>query len=541
MADRRLPQRQAAQTLSPRALVATSQPLAVQAGLEMLREGGNAVDAAVAAAAVLNVVEPMSTGIGGDLFALIYAAKPTGCLRGLNASGRAPRRATVEAYKKLGHHTMPQSGIFSVTVPGTVHGWATLLTEMGRLPLARVLEPAIWYAEHGFPVSEVIAHGWRRAEEKLQRDENARRTYLINGKAPHSGEVFKNPALARTLRLIARGGIEAFYHGELAQAIVAESERHEGLLALEDFAAHTSSWVEPVATDYHGYRVYELPPNGQGLITLEALNFIGAHAGKRRIKAAIDDEAEAERLHVLIEALKLAFADARAYIADPDFSNIPLEQLLSSAYAVQRSRLIDERANSGVKPGLTANDTVYVTAVDEERTCVSLINSLYESFGSGVVVGETGIVLQNRGALFSLEEDHPNCIAPGKRPYHTIIPTMVFHKGGDSPWLSFGVVGGFMQPQGQVQILSNLIDRGMGLQEAIDAPRFRWLEGANIVLEPGLSVTVRDALSERGHEIKAWTEAMGGFGGAQAIAIDPETNMLYGASDSRKDGCAQGF
>jgi gamma-glutamyltranspeptidase/glutathione hydrolase len=520
-------------------MVATSQPLAVQAGLEILHDGGNAVDAAVAVAAVLNVVEPMSTGVGGDLFALIYDAK-SGQLRGLNASGRAPRQAPLEAYKKRGHRTMPQAGILSVTVPGTVHGWAVLLNELGSLPLARVLESAIWYAEHGFPVSEVIAHGWERAEEKLKQDESTRRTYLNDGQAPRVGEVFKNPSLAETLRRIAKEGVKTFYQGRLARAIVAESERQEGLLTLDDLSAHTSTWVEPIATDYHDYRVYELPPNGQGLITLEALNLISACADRQQIKAGHDeDEMEAERLHVLIEALKLAFADARAMIADPDFANVPVDQLLSSSYAAERSRLIGKRANGEIKTGLASSDTVYVTVVDEERNFVSLINSLYESFGSGVVVGDTGIVLQNRGALFSFDQGHPNCIAPGKRPYHTIIPSMVFRN--DRPWMSFGVVGGFMQPQGQVQILINLIDREMGLQEAIDAPRARWLEGASIVLEPGLSAEVQDALSERGHEILIWTEAMGGFGGAQAIAADPETNMLYGASDPRKDGCAQGF
>jgi gamma-glutamyltranspeptidase/glutathione hydrolase len=535
MVDSSLPRRQIAQTLSPGALIATSQPLAVQAGLEILREGGNAVDAAVATAAVLNVVEPMSTGVGGDLFALVYNAQGRQ-LRGLNASGRAPRRATLETYKKRGYRTMPQARILSVTVPGTVHGWVTLLDELGSLPLSRVLEPAIWYAEHGFPVSEVIAHGWGRAEEKLKQDENASQTYLINGKAPQAGEVFKNPRLAQTFRVLAKEGAEAFYRGELAREIVAESERHDGLFALDDLAQHRSTWVEPISTDYLGYRVYELPPNGQGLITLEALNLISAYAKRRRVIQETDD---AEHLHVLIEALKLAFADARSYIADPDFAKIPLEELLSTDYAVERSRLIGERANSQVKPGSVASDTVYVTVVDEERNCVSLINSLYESFGSGVVVGDAGIVLQNRGALFSLDEKHANALAPGKRPYHTIIPAMVFRY--DKPWMSLGVVGGFMQPQGQVQILSNLIDRGMGLQEAIDAPRFRWLEGADIVLEPSISAAVRAGLAERGHEVLDWTETMGGFGGAQAILIDQKTNMLYGASDPRKDGCAQGF
>ena len=319
---------------------------------------------------------------------------------------------------------------------------------------------------------------------------------------------------------------------------MAESECHDGLLTLDDLAQHTSTWVEPISTSYRGHRVYELPPNGQGLVTLEALNLISAYAERRQAK---EETGEVGRLHVLVEALKLAFADARAHITDPDFAEIPVEQLLSRSYAAERSRLISKRANSEIKPGLMSSDTVYVTVVDEERNCVSLINSVYEHFGSGLVGGETGIVLQNRGALFSLDEGHPNCVAPGKRPYHTIIPAMVFHKGGDRPWLSFGVVGGFMQPQGQVQILSNLIDRGMGLQEAIDAPRVRWLEGASIVLEPNIPDGVQNALSERGHKILAWSEAMGGFGGAQAILIDPETNMLYGASDPRKDGCAQGF
>jgi len=529
--------------MANRGMVATSQPLAAQAGLRILQEGGNAVDAAVATAAVLNVVEPMSTGVGGDAFALVYLAKERR-VRALNASGRAPAAATPERVATLCRGgRIPSTGPLSVTVPGTVHGWEALLREHGTMSLAQVLAPAIRYAREGFPVSEVIGRSWAQASDKLRRDEGAAATYLIDGKAPRIGQLFRQPDLARTLETIAEGGSEAFYRGEIARRIAAYVQAKGGLLTTEDLAAHTSTWDTPIEVAYRGHRLLECPPNGQGIVALQALGILeGFDLGAMKWGFA-------EPLHLQIEAIKLAFADALRYVADPCHAPVPADGLLDPAYLARRRARIDpSQAAPGYEPGVPSSagqglpgahaDTVYLTVVDEHRNAVSFINSLYEGFGSGLVVPGTGIALQNRGALFTLDPAHPNCIAPGKRPYHTIIPALLFR--GEQLVLSFGVMGGFMQPQGQVQVLCNLLDWGMDVQQALDAPRFRWIEGNQVAYEAGLAHMTRLALEKRGHAITT-NAAPTTMGGGQIIRIDPETGVLQGGSDPRKDGCAVGF
>ena len=509
-------------------MVTTSQPLAVQAGLRVLWQGGNAVDAAIASVAVLGVTEPMSTGIGGDLFALVYPARERR-VYALNASGPAPRQISLPELREKGYERMPQDGALSVTVPGALRGWEALLERFGTKPLEELLDPAIRYAEHGFPVLEITSQRWRQHEDKLKRHEAAARTYLPGGRAPQPGEVFRNPPLARTLRAIAHEGVDAFYEGAIARAIVTELERLGSPLSLEDLRAFRPEWGEPISTTYRGVEVLEHPPNGQGLIALLALNILEGFDLSSQGPTA-------EFYHRVIEALKLAFADGKRYIADPRFAEVPVAKLLSKAYAAERRALIGERALEEGPPGALEGGTVYVTVVDEERNVVSLIESLFMPFGSGIAVEETGIVLQNRGALFSLDPEHPNRLEPGKRPYHTIIPAMALRE--KEPWLSFGVVGGFMQPQGHVQILCHLLDHGMDPQEAVEAPRVRYYGGRKVAVEPLLPKAIQEELAQRGHELIAGD---GNFGGAQLIAIDPETGMLAGASDPRKDGCAMGF
>jgi len=522
--------------MSNRGIVATSQPLATQAGVSMLWQGGNAIDAAIATAAALNVVEPMMTGLGGDVFALVYLSRSNE-LKGLNASGRAPYAANLETLRNLDYQKMPETGIHTVTIPGALDGWCSLLDNYGTMSLAQVLAPAIALAEHGFPVTEVIGHWWQVNTAKLQANADAARTYLPAGRAPAPGEIFVQPELANTFKKIAQGGRDVFYRGEIAEAVVACSRENDGLITLQDLNDHTSTWVTPISTSYRGYDIYECPPNGQGLVTLLALNILEGYdlwsLGHN----------STEYLHLLIEAIKLAFADADRYVADPDFADIPIEKLLSKSYAEQRRRLIDankarQRVAAGV-PG-AEGDTVYLAVTDKEGNSVSFINSLYQGFGSGIVVGSTGICLQNRGALFSLEPDHPNCIEPHKRPYHTIIPAMVF-KDGDL-FLTFGVMGGFMQPQGQVQVLLNIIDFGMGVQTALDAPRFRYYQvNGECAFEPDLPPDVLQALADKGHQIVKLDDPYSQqFGGAQAIMVHPSTKALIAGSDPRKDGCAIG-
>ncbi|RME85834.1 MAG: gamma-glutamyltransferase [Caldilineae bacterium] len=517
-------------------MVATSQPLAAQAGLQVLIEGGNAFDAAVTTAAVLNVVEPMSTGIGGDCFALLYLAG-TREVKALNGSGRAPQALTLEVFQARGLDTVPLTGMLPVTVPGTVDGWATLLEAHGTISLADALAPAIRYAEEGFPVTELIARAWDHLAPKLRATPEARAHYLVDGeRAPRAGEIFRLPALAQTLRRIAEGGRDSFYQGDIAQAIVEFSQRNDGFLALEDFAAHTSTWVEPIAIDYRGYRVYECPPNGQGLAALLALNI----AQGFELPAMAPDATK--RLHVLIEAMRLGFADAFTYVADPEHADIPLDALLSEAYAAERRRLIQPgRALEVVPAGQPAGeDTVYLTVVDGDGNACSFINSLYYGFGSGMVAGDTGICLQNRGACFVLDPEHRNCWAPGKRPYHTIIPSLITRDG--ALFASYGVMGGFMQPQGHLQVVSHLIDHGMSPQQALDAPRFRVLESLDqVAFEQGTPLRALSELAQMGHRVVPPTELSAGFGGGQIILVDQQAGALFGGSDPRKDGCAVGF
>jgi gamma-glutamyltranspeptidase/glutathione hydrolase len=524
-------------------VIATSQPLASAAGLRVMQQGGNAVDAAVAAAAVLSVVEPTMNGVGGDLFAIVYDAK-TKTVRALNASGRAPAAATPEEFSRRKLDAIPYRGELSVSVPGVVDGWNELLTKHGTIGLARALEPAIAYARDGFAVSEIIAHQWKDAEGVLSRDPSAAKTFLPGGRAPSAGDVFRNPSLAATLDQLAKGGRDAFYRGPIATAIAADMKRRNGLITEADLAAHHADWIEPIATAYRGHQVLELPPNTQGVTALQMLNILEGYD----LKALGHNSAA--YLHLLVEAKRIAFADRDAWLAD-DGSVPPaaLKRMLSKDYAAERRREISpERAARDYKamaiPGVNSagephpearGDTIYLTAADGDGNVVSLIQSIYESFGAGIVAGDTGVVLHNRGSLFSLRAGHPNRLAPGKRPFHTLVPAMVMKDG--RPWLSFGVMGGDMQPQGHVQVLLNLIEFGMNVQEAGEAPRFRHSSNG-LALESGISPEARFGLDARGHRL---ITSIGAFGGFQGILIDPRSGVLMAGSDPRKDGLAIGY
>jgi gamma-glutamyltranspeptidase/glutathione hydrolase len=517
-------------------MVASSQPLASQVGLDVLKRGGNAVDAAIAMAAMLNVTEPMMTGIGGDMFALVYWAK-TKELKGLNASGRAPRALSLEYFAKNDVKTMPQTGMGSITVPGAFDGWVTLRDKYGTISLSELLAPAIDYAEHGFPVMEKAAEDWDAEVRKLSRTPAAAANYLIDGRAPRPGEVFRQPNLARTLRTLAEGGRDAFYKGPIARAIVDYMKANGGFISMEDLAATKADWVEPISTNYRGYQVYELPPNGQGITALIALNILeGFDLGAMRSEPS-------QYYHTLIEATKLAFADRNRYIADPTVVKVPVAELLSKEYAAKRRALIDPHKALDSPPAGDVNmgsDTTYFTVVDKDGNAVSFINSLFDAFGSGIVAGDTGIVFQNRGSAFSLDAKHPNALAPGKRPFHTLIPAMVFRQ--NELYMAFGVMGGAIQAQGHVQVLVNLIDLKMGLQEAIDAPRYRFMTGRDVLMEDELGSSVIDQLLKLGH-VRAKPPGIlrSSMGGGQAIMIDPVTKTLLGASDPRKDGMALGY
>lgn len=517
-------------------MVATSQPLAVEAGLEVLRQGGNAFDAAVTTAAVLNVVEPMSTGIGGDCFALLYLAG-SGEIKALNGSGRAPEALDLDVFQRRGLHHVPLTGMLPVTVPGTVDGWATLLDAHGSLSLGEALMPAIRYAEEGFRVTNVIARHWVECTEKLRATPDAAKHYLLDGeRAPRAGELFRLPALARTLRQIAEEGRDALYRGSIAEAIVDFSTRNDGFLSLSDLARHTSCWVDPICCDYHGYRVYECPPNGQGLAALLALNVFKGFSTDGLPLYSV------ERLHLLIEAMRLGFADAYAYVADQDHVDIPLNELLSEEYAAARRALIrPDRALEHPSPGHpTGQDTVYLTVVDGQGNACSFINSLYYGFGSGMVAGNTGICLQNRGACFVLDPAHRNCWAPGKRPYHTIIPSLITRDG--QLVASYGVMGGYMQPQGHLQVVSNFIDHGLPAQQLMDAPRFRISRHLQeVTVEQGIPAGVVSDLCDMGHTVAPPRPVSDAFGGGQIILIDEARGVYLGGSDPRKDGCALGF
>ena len=515
-------------------MIATSQPLASSAGLDVLRQGGNAIDAAITAAAVLSVVEPTMTGIGGDLFALVFDAKQRR-VHGLNASGRAGAAASCAGHRRRGLEAMPLRGALSVTVPGVVDGWATLLEKHGTRSLARLLEPAIGYAIEGFPVEEIVAGQWRDAAPAIAADPDAARVFLPAGRAPQPGEVFTNPDLGRSLRQIAAHGADAFYRGDIARHVVEALTARGSFLTADDLAGHRSDWVTPLSTTYRGFEVLELPPNTQGFVALEMLNVLEgfdlAHLGHN----------SAETLHLLIESKRLAFADRDRYLADPD--HVPadrLARLVSKDYAAERRRLIDpSRAAARVAPGhvppSAAGDTVYLTAADAQGNVVSLIQSLFESFGSAVVAGSSGVVLQNRGALFDLDEAHPNAIGPRKRPFHTLIPAMVLVDG--LPWWSFGVMGGDLQPQGHAQVLVNAIDFGMNVQEAGEAARFRHSVNG-VALESAIDEAARRGLEARGHTL---IDERGVFGGYQGIQIDRPRGVLAGGSDPRKDGQAVGY
>ncbi|MCA1561418.1 MAG: gamma-glutamyltransferase [Acidobacteria bacterium] len=529
--------------LARNGIIATSQPLASAAGLRVLQQGGNAIDAAVTAAAVLAVVEPTMNGIGGDLFAIVYDAK-TRTVRALNASGRAPAAATVDEFRRRNLDAIPYRGELSVSVPGVVDGWNELLSRHGTTPLGKALEPAVGYARDGFAVTEIIATQWKEAERVLARDPAAASTFLPGGHAPNPGDVFRNPRLAATLELIVKGGRDAFYRGAIARDIGADIERRKGLVAEADLAAHRSDWIQPISTTYRGYEVLELPPNTQGVVALEMLNILEGY------DVAALGHNSAAYLHLLVEAKRIAFADRDAWLADADA--VPpraLERMLSKDYAAERRREINmERsardykalALTGSAPGAddhpdARGDTIYLTAADREGNVVSLIQSIYESFGAGIVAGDTGIVLHNRGSLFSLKPGHPNLLAAGHRPFHTLVPAMVLKD--KKPWLSFGVMGGDMQPQGHVQVLLNLIDFGMNVQEAGEAARFRH-SAAGLALESAISPEARFGLDARGHRL---ITSIGAFGGFQGILIDPKTGVLMGGSDPRKDGGAIGY
>jgi len=519
--------------ISRRGVASAENPLAAQAGATVLAHGGNAVDAAVAMNAVMGVVEPMMNGIGGDLFAIVYDAK-SGKLYGLNASGWAPAGLSIEFLKSKGVNGMPQAGIQSVTVPGAVDGWSKLLARFGTKKFSEVLAPAIYYAREGFPVPEWDAAYWAEAVDYLKQDKNAAATFLLDGRAPRVGEIFRNLDLAHSLESLASGGRDAYYEGEIAKKIVALSTRLGGTMTAEDLADYSSEWVEPISTTYHLWTVYEIPPNGQGIAVLEMLNIM------ERFSLAHFGHNSTDALHAMIEAKKLAYADMYRYVADPKFSRVPVQGLLSKEYAAQRAKLVDMgKANCDVLPGEpqlpTSGDTTYLTVTDSDGNMVSLIQSNYAEFGSGLVADGAGFTLQNRGALFSLDPNSPNKLAGHKRPLHTIIPG--FMTNGQKR-IAFGIMGGFNQAQAHAQFVSNVVDFGMNIQEALEAARFRKVTfaGCDVDLEDRIPLAVRDGLTQRGHQIKVHGAYSAIVGGGQAVQRDISTGVNYGASDPRKDG-----
>jgi gamma-glutamyltranspeptidase/glutathione hydrolase len=542
-----------APVLATHGMAATAQPLATQIAIDVLKRGGSAVDAAIAANAALGLMEPVGCGIGGDLYAIVWDPK-TGKLHGYNGSGRSPMGRSLEDLKRKlnGRTDMPSHGSLTVTVPGAVDGWFALHERFGKLSMKKVLEPAIRYAEQGYPVSQLVADYWRRNFRGFERNAkdieeiaNAKATYLIDGRAPAHGEIFRNPDLARTYRALAAGGRNAFYKGKLAKTMDAYFRRIGGDLRLKDFAAHTGDWVDPVGVNYRGYDVYELPPNTQGIAALQMLKMLEAYDLKSMGRGSAD------AIHVMVEAKRLAFEDLYKFYADTASYNAPIEELVSDGYAAKRRALIDmKRANPNTPPGeikLRNGDTTYLTTADSDGMMVSLIQSNYRGMGSGLVADGLGFMFQDRGELFALDTSHPNVYAPGKRPFQTIIPAFVMKDG--KPFMSFGVMGGDFQPQGHVQILVNMIDFGLNIQEAGDAARFRhvgseeWMRKdsggvGKLQLETGLSEEVRDELKRRGHDIEPGD---GGFGGYQAIMRDPATGVYWGASEMRKDGSAIGY
>ena len=516
-------------------IVASESPLASQAGARILAQGGNAADAAVATNAAMGVLEPMMNGMGGDLFAIVYDAK-TGKLYGLNASGWAPAKLTPEFLKAKGIERMPMAGIHSVTVPGAADGWSKLLGRFGNKKFAEVLAPAIHFARDGFPVPELDSEYWAAEVEKLRRDPNAAATFLVNGKAPKLGEIFRNPDLARSLEQIAEGGRDAYYKGEIAKRIVAGSSKLGGGMTAEDLADFSSEWVEPISTTYRGWTVYEIPPNGQGIAALMMLNIM------ETFPAGLMGSVSADGLHAKIEAKKLAYADMLRYVADPKFSRVPVEGMLAKDYAARRAKQIDmAKANCDVPAGEpefpTKGDTTYLTVVDRDGSMVSLIQSNFSGFGSGVVAEGTGFALQNRGGLFSLDPASPNVLAGHKRSLHTIIPG--FMTRGDER-IAFGIMGGFNQAQAHAQFVSNVVDAGMNIQAALEAARFtkHTFAGCDVEIENRVPAEVRDALAARGHKLDVRGNFSSEVGGGQAVRRDFRASVNYGASDPRKDGAA---
>jgi gamma-glutamyltranspeptidase/glutathione hydrolase len=542
----KMPQSRSA-VVASHGIVATSQPLAAQVGLDILKAGGNAADAAIATNAMMGLVEPMSCGLGGDLFCIYWDAK-TQKLYGLNASGRSPYALNREVFQKKELKEIPGTGILSWSVPGCVDGWDQLNKRFGTMPLSKLIAPAIQYADEGFPVSQVIAGFWKRGEMLARFYPDTGATYYPHGKAPVEGEIFKNPNLAASLRAIAEGGRDAYYRGPIAEQIVAYSQANGGYFSKKDFEDHTSTWVEPVSTNYRGYDVWELPPNGQGIAALQILNILEGYDIKSMGRHSPD------YLHLFIEAKKLAYADRAKYFADPAFAKLPVAELISKEYAArQRKRINPKRAASSVDPGdpllAKGTDTIYLCVVDKDRNCCSFIQSNFAGFGSRLVPGKVGFVMQNRGSQFSLDPKHLNTLEPHKRPFHTIIPAMVTKDG--KPWFCFGVMGGDMQPQGHVQVLVNMIDFGLNVQAAADAGRVRHdgsqtptsrpmeAGGGEVDVESSIPEETLEELAKRGHKIVHKPD--GGFGGYQGIFIDQEHGTIHGGTEPRTDGAAVGY
>lgn len=530
------------EVIAQHGMACTSQPLATQVALDILKAGGNAVDAAIAANAVLGLVEPTGNGIGGDLFAIVWNAE-SGQLYGLNASGRSPRSLNLDYFTENGYENIPAYGPLPVSVPGCVDGWFELNKKFGSMKMDEILQPAINYAREGFPVTELIAYHWAGGARALSHFPNVTEVYMPGGQAPAKGEIFKNPHLANTLEKIGKEGRDAFYKGAIARTIDAFFKEQGGFLSYEDLASHTSEWVEPVSTNYRGFDVWELPPNGQGIAALQILNILEGY------DIAAMGFGSSEYIHHFVEAKKLAFEDRAKYYADPAFNRIPVNYLISKDYAsVRREQINSQRASQTLDAGkIEQGNTIYMTVADKNGNMISLIQSNYRGLGSGMCPPGLGFIIQDRGELFTLEEGHYNVYEPGKRPFHTIIPAFITRDG--KPWMSFGVMGGSMQPQGHAQIVVNMIDFGMNLQEAGDAPRIRhggssqptgekMSDGGIVYLESGISYENTRELVRRGHRIQ-YSE--GGFGGYQAILWDEEKGVYFGASESRKDGQAAGY
>jgi len=533
------------EVIAPHGMVATSHPLATQIGLDMLKNGGNAIDAAIAANAALGLMEPTANGIGGDLFAIVWDAK-TKTLYGLNASGRSPQSLSLEWFRENGYETVPKYGPLPVSVPGTVDGWFELNGRFGKLTMSQILKPAIDYARNGHPVHETIQYYWDISIERLSEYPGFVEQMTIDGRAPRVGEIWKNPNLANTLERIGKEGRDVFYRGDMARVIGEYMQENGGFLSYEDMAAHKSEWVEPQSVNYRGYDVWELPPNGQGIAALQMLLLMEPY------DVAAMGFGSADYVHLFLEAKKIAYEDRARFYADPNFSDIPLQELLSKQYAAERGKLLDMKKAAKEYPhgdpaALRDGDTTYLTTADAEGNMVSLIQSNYRGMGSGMTPPGLGFILQDRGELFNLEPGHANSFEPGKRPFHTIIPAFITKDG--KPWISFGLMGGGMQPQGHVQIVVNLLDFEMNLQEAGDAPRIHHIgsskptgavmgDGGIVNLETGFDYEVIRELMRRGHKIQY---AHGPYGGYQAIMKDPDSGVYFGASESRKDGQAAGY